>query len=69
VFCAPSTGAESSGIVLLEAMGCGRPVVCSDIAGYREVVRHGLKHCSCRRPIRRRCVPPVFDGPRDSIGR
>jgi phosphatidylinositol alpha-mannosyltransferase len=41
VFCAPSTGGESFGIVLLEAMGCGRPVVCSDIAGYREVVRRG----------------------------
>jgi phosphatidyl-myo-inositol alpha-mannosyltransferase len=41
VFVAPSTGQESFGIVLLEAMACGRPVVCSDIPGYREVVDPG----------------------------
>jgi len=37
VFVAPSTGGESFGIVLLEAMASGKPVVCSDIAGYRQV--------------------------------
>jgi phosphatidyl-myo-inositol alpha-mannosyltransferase len=41
VFVAPSTGQESFGIVLLEAMACGRPVVCSDIPGYRQVVDPG----------------------------
>ena len=41
VFVAPSTGQESFGIVLLEAMACGRPVVCSDIPGYRQVVHPG----------------------------
>jgi phosphatidylinositol alpha-mannosyltransferase len=40
VFCAPSLGGESFGIVLLEAMATGRSVVCSDIPGYREVLRH-----------------------------
>jgi phosphatidylinositol alpha-mannosyltransferase len=39
--CAPSLGGESFGIVLLEALASGTPVVCSDIPGYRDVVRDG----------------------------
>jgi len=42
IFCAPSTGQESFGIVLLEAMAAGRAVIASDIHGYKKVVQRNV---------------------------
>ena len=41
VFCAPSLHGESFGVVLLEAMAAGTPIVASDLPGYRNVARPG----------------------------
>ena len=41
VFTSPAEGGESFGLVLIEAMASGVPVVASDIAGYDEVVENG----------------------------
>jgi phosphatidyl-myo-inositol alpha-mannosyltransferase len=41
VYCAPSLHGESFGVVLLEAMAAGTPVVASDIPGYANVARNG----------------------------
>ncbi len=41
VFCAPSLGGESFGVVLLEGMAAHTPVVASDLAGYRNVATDG----------------------------
>lgn len=42
IFCAPSLGGESFGVVLIEAMAAGTTVVASALDGYRNVATHDV---------------------------
>ena len=54
MYACPTTKA-SFGITLLESMACQTPIVCSDIMGFRDVVRHGrealMVPCGDRRAL------------------
>jgi phosphatidylinositol alpha-mannosyltransferase len=41
IYCSPALGGETFGIVLIEAMASGVPVIASNINGYRQVIEDG----------------------------
>jgi phosphatidylinositol alpha-mannosyltransferase len=43
VFCSPATGGESFGLVVMEAMASGKPVVATAIPGHQGILTHGVE--------------------------
>ena len=62
VLCAPSLAGESFGMVLIEAIAAGTPVIASEIAGYNDVVTDGVDGLLRARPRTRSAWPRSCSG-------
>jgi phosphatidyl-myo-inositol alpha-mannosyltransferase len=62
VYCAPGTGGESFGIVVLEAMAAGTPVVCSSLEGFRAIAGNAAAIVPAGQP------GPLADAIREVLG-
>ena len=65
VYCAPNTGGESFGIVLVEAMAARTAVVASDLDAFRRVLTDGAAGAWCRSTIQMRWPTALIDLLRD----
>jgi glycosyltransferase involved in cell wall biosynthesis len=45
---APSLSHEPFGLVLIEALACGTPVICSRLGAFPEIIKHGETGFLCR---------------------
>ncbi len=68
IYVAPNTGGESFGIILLESMAAGTPVVASDIEAFQRVLREGAAGVTFRNgdvaDLARRIIDLLRDEPR-----
>jgi phosphatidylinositol alpha-mannosyltransferase len=62
VYCVPGLGGESFGIVLLEAMAAGTPVVCSSLEGFRGIAGNAAAIVPSEQP------GPLADAIREVLG-
>ena len=42
IFCAPNTGNESFGFIIIEAMAASTPIIASNISGFRSVMKNNI---------------------------